>query len=69
MASTDNNRRKAFGKHKLDLKDKSLLRLIKFVFARHKIRLIVIFLYIDILSFILLLLFILLKFLIIVYTL
>ena len=43
MASTDNNRRKAFGKHKLDLKDKSLLRLIKFVFARHKIRLIVIF--------------------------
>ena len=37
------NRRKALGKHKLDLRDKSFLRLISFVFTRHKIRLIIIF--------------------------
>ena len=44
MAGPSNgNRRKAFGKHKLDLRDKSFLRLINFVFTRHKIRLIVIF--------------------------
>ena len=41
--SNGSNRRKAFGKHKLDLRDKSFLRLINFVFTRHKIRLIVIF--------------------------
>ena len=41
--SSNGNRRKAFGKHKLDLRDKSFLRLINFVFTRHKIRLIIIF--------------------------